>query len=102
MKLSFSTNGWKLDFDEIINLCVENKISGIEIHDVNDSAFLQKPFLKSNISKTNILLTPTQLGGLIQRNLQLLEKEGLHITSKRTANERLWHCSYEEPSENNE
>lgn len=31
------------------------------------------------LSKTNILLTPTQLGGLIQRNLQLLEKEGLHI-----------------------
>src|SRR5574344_437306 len=54
------------------------------------------------LSKTNILLTPTQLGGLIQRNLQLLEKEGLHITSKRTANERLCHCSYEEPSENNE
>lgn len=54
------------------------------------------------LSKTNILLTPTQLGGLIQRNLQLLEKEGLHITSKRTANERLWHCSYEEPYENNE
>lgn len=54
------------------------------------------------LSKTNILLTPTQLGSLIQRNLQLLEKEGLHIISKRTANERLWHCSYEEPSENNE
>lgn len=54
------------------------------------------------LSKTNILLTPTQLGGLIQRNLSLLEKEGLHITSKRTSNERLWHCSYEEPSENNE
>lgn len=54
------------------------------------------------LSKTNILLTPTQLGGLIQRNQQLLEKEGLHITSKRTANERLWHCSYEEPYENNE
>lgn len=54
------------------------------------------------LSKTNILLTPTQLGCLIQRNLSLLEKEGLHITSKRTANERLWHCSYEEPSENNE
>lgn len=54
------------------------------------------------LSKTNILLTPTQLGGLIQRNLKLLEHEGLHITSKRTATERLWHCSYEEPSENNE
>ena len=52
------------------------------------------------LSKTNILLTPTQLGGLIQRNLSLLEKEGLHITSKRTSTERLWHCHYEEPSSN--
>lgn len=54
------------------------------------------------LSKTNILLTPTQLGGLIQRNLSLLEREGLHITNKRNACSRLWHCSYEEPSVNNE
>jgi predicted ATP-dependent serine protease len=54
------------------------------------------------LSKTNILLTPTQLGGLIQRNLSLLENEGLHITNKRNANERLWHCTYEEPSKVNE
>lgn len=54
------------------------------------------------LSKTNILLTPTQLGGLIQRNLKLLEQEGLHITNKRNANLRLWHCTYEEPSINNE
>ena len=54
------------------------------------------------LSKTNILLTPTQLGGLIQRNLSLLEREGLHITNKRNANSRLWHCYYEEPSVNNE
>lgn len=54
------------------------------------------------LSKTNILLTPTQLGSLIQRNLSLLEREGLHITNKRNANSRLWHCSYEEPSINNE
>ena len=54
------------------------------------------------LSKTNILLTPTQLGGLIQRNLKVLEHEGLHITNKRNGNQRLWHCTYEEPSENNE
>lgn len=52
------------------------------------------------LSKTNILLTPTQLGGLIQRNLSLLEREGLHIISKRTGSTRLWHCNYEEPSDN--
>ena len=54
------------------------------------------------LSKTNILLTPTQLGGLIQRNLKVLEHEGLHIANKRNSNQRLWHCTYEEPSENNE
>ena len=54
------------------------------------------------LSKTNILLTPTQLGGLIQRNLKVLEHEGLHITNKRNGNQRLWHCTYEGPSENNE
>lgn len=54
------------------------------------------------LSKTNILLTPTQLGGLIQRNLSLLDREGLHIENKRNADKRLWHCTYEEPSENNE
>lgn len=54
------------------------------------------------LSKTNILLTPTQLGGLIQRNLSLLEREGLHITNKRNGEQRLWHCRYEEPSESNE
>lgn len=52
------------------------------------------------LSKTNILLTPTQLGGLIQRNQSLLEREGLHIISKRTGSTRLWHCNYEEPSDN--
>lgn len=52
------------------------------------------------LSKTNILLTPTQLGGLIQRNINLLENEGLHITNRRNGNSRLWHCTYEEPSDN--
>ena len=54
------------------------------------------------LTKTKILLTPTQLGGLIQRNLSLLEKEGLHIESRRTSTDRIWHCSYEEPSDDNE
>ena len=58
--------------------------------------------ISDSLSNTNSLLTPTQHEGLIQINLKKKEKEGLHITSKRTANERLWHCSYEEPSENNE
>ncbi len=54
MKLSFSTNGWNLDLDSLIKLCSENKISGLEIHDVNAKAFsAEKPFAKSNVIKTN-------------------------------------------------
>ena len=54
------------------------------------------------LENTKIMLSPTQLGGLIQRNLSLLEREGLHITNKKNGKDRLWHCSYEEPSQDNE
>lgn len=54
------------------------------------------------LQDTKIMLSPTQLGGLIQRNLSLLEREGLHITNKKNGKDRLWHCSYEEPSLDNE
>jgi len=53
------------------------------------------------LEDTKILLSPTQLGGLIQRNLSLLEREGLHITNKKNGKQRLWHCFYEEPSQDN-
>ena len=54
------------------------------------------------LQDTKIMLSPTQLGGLIQRNLKVLEHEGLHITNKKNGKDRLWHCSYEEPSQDNE
>ena len=54
------------------------------------------------LQDTKIMLSPTQLGGLIQRNLSLLEREGLHITNKKNGKDKLWHCSYEEPSLDNE
>jgi len=54
------------------------------------------------IKNTKIMLSPTQLGGLIQRNLSLLEREGLHIINKKNGKQRLWHCTYEEPSQDNE
>lgn len=54
------------------------------------------------LENTKILLSPTQLGGLIQRNLSLLEREGLHIINKKNGKHRLYHCTYEEPSQDNE
>ncbi|MDY6368100.1 MAG: AMP-binding protein [Clostridia bacterium] len=57
MKLSFSTNGWNLPFKKIISLCAENKIYGVEIHDVNAESFKsEKPFTAENIAKTRKFL----------------------------------------------
>lgn len=57
MKLSFSTNGWELSFSELIALLTENKIGGLELHDVNAACFSkEKPFDKSNIAKTKKIL----------------------------------------------
>ena len=53
MKLSFSTNGWKLGFSELLSVCAENKINGVEIHDANSASFKkEKPFDKKNIAET--------------------------------------------------
>ncbi len=51
MKLSFSTNGWNLDLFNLISSCQNNKIDGIEIHDIN--SFFAKNY--DNFSKSNIL-----------------------------------------------
>lgn len=51
MKLSFSINGWKLDFNRILEVLAENKINGLEIHDVN-SFGNDAPFSTANIEET--------------------------------------------------
>ena len=57
MKLCFSTNGWSLTFSELINLCRENKIAGLEIHDTDAKCFSKEsPFAKHNIKNTNKML----------------------------------------------
>ncbi len=54
MKLSFSTNGWKLKFSELVKVCAENRITGLEIHDINAQWFAdEKPFSKTNVTATN-------------------------------------------------
>lgn len=54
------------------------------------------------INKANLMCTPTQLGKLISNNMDLLEKEGLHITKYRTNESRMYHIKYEEPSLEND
>ena len=54
------------------------------------------------INKANLMCTATQMDKLINSNLALLEKEGLHITKYRTTEGRMYHIKYEEPSLENE
>ena len=54
------------------------------------------------INKANLMCTPTQLGKLLNTNVDLLEQEGLHITKYRTNEGRRYHIDYEEPSLENE
>lgn len=54
------------------------------------------------INKANLMRTPTQLGKLLNTNVDLLEQEGLHITKYRTNEGRRYHIDYEEPSLENE
>ena len=51
MKLSFSTNGWQLSFDELIDFLYDNKIGGLEIHKI-DAFIGENPFEITNINKT--------------------------------------------------
>ena len=53
MRLSFSTNGWKLSFERFLTLISENKIFGLELHDVSSPVFgAEKPFAKQNLAIT--------------------------------------------------
>ena len=56
MNLSFSTNGWDLEFRQLVELCVENKIQGLEIHNVKEISKTQNPFLDKNVNETKKIL----------------------------------------------
>lgn len=55
-------------------------------------------FTISEITSTlGLMVQPSVFGKLLNNNLITLEKEGLHITKKRTSNERVYNARYEEP-----
>ena len=56
MKLSFSTNGWKLPFTEFIRLANENGLGAVELHSPNASFGNVNPFSKENVNDTARLL----------------------------------------------
>ena len=52
------------------------------------------------VLKTNIPMSPKRFGRLLNSSLELLESEGVHITKCRTADSRLYHATFIEPSQN--
>ena len=63
----------------------------------------QFTFTASEItSKLNLPITPSAFGKLLNNNIANLEKEGLYIEQKRTANERTYIATYKEPNFEND
>lgn len=63
-------------------------------------AIRQKEFsftISEITGKLNLQIVPSVFGKLLKSNLDNLEKEGLHIESKRTCAERIYVAKYEEP-----
>ena len=69
--------------------------------------FIVENFIKSNglyclvarpkVGELKLPILPSVFGKLLNQNLDNLEKEGLHIESKRTGPDRLYYAKYEEP-----
>lgn len=83
------------------------EISETELNDLDfnltmflNYAIKQKEFsftISDITSKLNLNLTPSVFGKLLNNNLSILEKEGLHIEQKRTSTERIYFAKYTEP-----
>lgn len=88
------------------------ELSEVENDDLNyniltflNYAIKQKEFsftMSEITSKLNLQITPSVFGKLIKSNLDILEKEGLHIEKKRSGEERSYYAKYEEPIYENE
>ena len=105
------------DFESIDLVLKRNEnlifeISKVESDDLNINlvAFLnyaikqqEFTFTSSEItSKLNLQITPSTFGRLLNNNIANLEKEGLYIEQKRTAEERTYIARYKEPDYDNQ
>ena len=52
----------------------------------------------SIIHDAKLKTTALRFGRMLNANMDLLQREGLHITKNRTSNRRIYHCVYEEPN----
>ena len=105
------------DFESIDLVLKRNKnlifeISKVESDDLNVNLIIflnyaikqqEFTFTSSEItSKLNLQITPSTFGRLLNNNIANLEKEGLYIEQKRTAEERTYIARYKEPDYDNQ
>ncbi len=84
---------------------ISNPVEDDEL-DENLIFFIKYASLKKNfeftsteiINDARLKTTPLRFGRMISSNMDLLRKEGLHITKNRTSDKRNYHCVYEEPN----
>lgn len=87
------------------------EVSEIEIEDLNPYLIIflnyaikkkEFTFTMSDITSTlNLNVLPSTFGKILNDNLDILKKEGLHIEYKKTATQRLYTSKYEEPIDEN-
>ena len=51
------------------------------------------------LNKANILMSPKRFGRMMNDHTELLESEGVYITSNRTGEGRFYHCIFREPTQ---
>ena len=100
------------DYESIDLVLKRNKDLTFEVSETDSSdlnlnliiflnyAIKQKEFsFKSSdiVGELKLPILPSVFGKLLNQNLDNLEKEGLHIESKRTGPDRLYYAKYEEP-----
>ena len=112
IKSTFYLSYESRDYESIDLVLKRNKdltfeVSETDSNDLNlnliiflNYAIKQKEFsFKSSeiVGELKLSILPSVFGKLLKQNLDNLEKEGLHIESKRTGPDRLYHAKYEEP-----
>ena len=94
----------KKDSNQIFSIIENIEVEHKDINLINLVKYAQREkefdFVCGDIiNKANLLCTPTQLGRLINSNIDLLKRDGLHLIKRRTSEGRKYFAKYIEPNQ---
>ena len=94
----------KKDSNQIFSIIENIEVEHKDINLINLVKYAQREkefdFVCGDIiNKANLLCTPTQLGRLINSNIDLLKRDGLHLIKRRTSEGRKYFAKYIEPKQ---